>query len=106
MLAIGDGILKVSHTSIKTYPSGIGGEQEWLVVVRITGVVFHDGWSQGFQGYSNDGLGDDWPIGYDDVKPYYDKIDKLLGIFGSVENIENERMEFLPPPQPRLHELW
>lgn len=26
-----------------------------------------------------DGLGDNWPIGYDDVKPYYDKVDKLIG---------------------------
>ena len=26
-----------------------------------------------FRGKSIDGLGDDWPIGYDDVKPYYDQ---------------------------------
>ena len=25
-----------------------------------------------FKGKSHDGLGDDWPIGYDDVAPYYD----------------------------------
>ena len=30
-----------------------------------------------------DGLGDDWPITYDDIKPYYDKIDKFIGIFGA-----------------------
>ena len=30
-----------------------------------------------------DGLGDDWPISYDDIKPYYDKVDRLIGIFGS-----------------------
>ncbi len=29
-----------------------------------------------------DGLGDDWPITYDDMKPYYDKVDRLIGIFG------------------------
>src|SRR6478609_2513761 len=27
-----------------------------------------------FRGKSRDGLGDDWPITYDDVAPYYDKI--------------------------------
>lgn len=54
-----------------------------------------------------DGLGDNWPIGYEDVKPYYDKIDKLLGIFGSKENIYNEPDGFfLPAPKPRLHELY
>ena len=59
-----------------------------------------------FKRKSIDGLGDDWPISYDDVKPYYDKVDRLIGIFGSVEGLENEPDGiFLPPPKPRLHEL-
>jgi choline dehydrogenase-like flavoprotein len=37
-----------------------------------------------FRRRSLDGLGDDWPIGYDDVRPYYDRVDELIGIFGSV----------------------
>ena len=54
-----------------------------------------------------DGLGDNWPIGYEDVKPYYDKVDKLIGVFGSKENIPNEPDGFyLPAPKPRLHELY
>lgn len=54
-----------------------------------------------------DGLGDNWPIGYADVKPYYDKVDKLIGLFGSKENLPNEPDGFfLPPPKPRLHELF
>ena len=54
-----------------------------------------------------DGLGDNWPIGYDDVKPYYDKVDKLIGVFGSKEGIMNEPDGFfLPAPKPRLHELY
>lgn len=60
-----------------------------------------------FKRKSVDGLGDNWPIGYDDVKPYYDKVDKLIGVFGSKENIPNEPDGFfLPPPKPRLHELY
>lgn len=60
-----------------------------------------------FKRKSVDGLGDNWPIGYDDVKPYYDKVDKLIGVFGSRENIPNEPDGFfLPPPKPRLHELY
>src|SRR6201991_62925 len=59
-----------------------------------------------FKRKSIDGLGDDWPIGYDDVKPYYDKIDRLLGVFGTNEGLPNDPDGFfLPPPRPRLHEL-
>ncbi len=54
-----------------------------------------------------DGLGDNWPIGYDDVKPYYDKVDKLIGVFGSNEGLPNDPDGFfLPAPKPRLHELF
>ena len=54
-----------------------------------------------------DGLGENWPIGYEDVRPYYDKVDKLIGVFGSKEGLENEPDGFfLPPPKPRLHELF
>lgn len=59
-----------------------------------------------FKRKSIDGLGDNWPIGYEDVKPYYDKIDQLLGVFGTNEGLENDPDGiFLPPPKPRLHEL-
>jgi choline dehydrogenase-like flavoprotein len=59
-----------------------------------------------FRRKSLDGLGDDWPIAYDDVKPWYDRVDRLVGIFGSIENIENEPDGiFLPPPEPRCYEL-
>jgi choline dehydrogenase-like flavoprotein len=54
---------------------------------------------------SRDGLGDDWPITYDDVKPWYDEVDKLIGIFGSVEGLPNEPDGiFHPAPVPRCYE--
>ena len=60
-----------------------------------------------FKRRSIDGLGDDWPISYDDIKPYYDRIDELIGIFGTNEGLENDPDGiFLPPPKPRLHELF
>src|SRR5262245_52077313 len=59
-----------------------------------------------FRRKSIDGLGHDWPIGYDDLKPYYDKIDRLIGVFGSVEHLPNDPDGiFLPPPKPRCYEL-
>lgn len=60
-----------------------------------------------FKGKTRDGHGDDWPIGYEDVKPYYDKVDKLIGVFGTNEGLENDPDGFfLPPPKPRLHEIF
>jgi choline dehydrogenase-like flavoprotein len=59
-----------------------------------------------FRRRSLDGLGDDWPIGYDDVKPYYDNIDRLIGLYGSAEGLHNEPDGiFMPPPKPRCYEL-
>ena len=59
-----------------------------------------------FRRYSLDGLGTDWPIGYDDLKPYYDRVDRLVGVFGSPEGRPNDPDGlFLPPPRPRCYEL-
>ncbi len=59
-----------------------------------------------FKPYSRDGKGFDWPITYDDLAPYYDKTEELIGVFGSAENIENTPDgKFLPPPKPRCYEL-
>ena len=45
-------------------------------------------------------------IGYDDVAPYYDRVDRLVGIFGSREGLHNHPDgDFLPPPRPRCYEL-
>lgn len=40
-----------------------------------------------FKAKSRDGVGEDWPISYADVAPYYDRVDRLLGISGTVENL-------------------
>ena len=60
-----------------------------------------------FRRKSLDGLGDDWPIGYDDLKPYYDRVDRLIGIFGSKENLPNHPDgDFMPAPKPHCYELY
>jgi choline dehydrogenase-like flavoprotein len=59
-----------------------------------------------FKGKTRDGLGDDWPISYEDVAPYYDKIDKFIGIYGSNEGLRNHPDGFFQPaPKPRCYEL-
>ncbi len=54
-----------------------------------------------------DGLTDRWPITYDDVKPFYDKVDKMIGVYGTNEGLRNEPDGiFLTPPKPRLNEIF
>jgi choline dehydrogenase-like flavoprotein len=56
-----------------------------------------------FKPYTRDGLGFDWPIGYEDVAPYYDKVEMLVGVYGSNEGLENTPDSppgcLLPPPK-------
>lgn len=55
----------------------------------------------------DDGISERWPITYDEVKPYYDKVDRMIGVYGTKEGLENDPDGiFLPPPKPRLPELF
>jgi choline dehydrogenase-like flavoprotein len=40
-----------------------------------------------FKAKSRDGFGEDWPIGYKDIEPYYDRVDRYLGISGVKEHL-------------------
>lgn len=54
-----------------------------------------------------DGLTEAWPFTYEELKPYYDKVDRLIGIYGTVEGIPSEPDGiFMTPPKPRLPELF
>ena len=94
------------------YTRAPGTAWDWFRARNLGGRTHHWGrislrfGPDDFKGKSRDGEGDDWPIAYDDLAPYYDEVDKLVGIFGSVENFYNEPDGiFLPPPKPRAHEL-
>jgi choline dehydrogenase-like flavoprotein len=40
-----------------------------------------------FKAASRDGYGEDWPISYKDIEPYYDRVDTYLGISGLKEGL-------------------
>lgn len=95
------------------YTKKEGTQWDWWRARMIGGRTNHWGrislrfGPKDFKRRSIDGLGDDWPIGYEDVKPYYDRIDQLIGIFGTNEGLENDPDGiFLAPPKPRLHEIF
>ncbi|MDB6169818.1 MAG: oxidoreductase family protein [Verrucomicrobia bacterium] len=62
-----------------------------------------------FKPYTRDGLGFDWPISYSDLAPYYDKVEMLIGVYGTNEGLENTPDSspdcLLPPPKPRVSDL-
>lgn len=40
-----------------------------------------------FKAASRDGHGNDWPICYKDLEPYYERVEKFHGLYGTEENI-------------------
>ena len=93
------------------YTTGPGSEFMWYRARMLGGRTNHYGrislrmGPYDFKPYSRDGKGFDWPITYDDLAPYYDKAEELIGVFGSREGLENTPDgRFQPAPAPRAHE--
>jgi choline dehydrogenase-like flavoprotein len=42
-----------------------------------------------FKAASRDGHGEDWPISYADLAPYYDRVEQFMGVYGTREGIGN-----------------
>jgi choline dehydrogenase-like flavoprotein len=61
-----------------------------------------------FKPRSRDGLGFDWPLGYEELAPYYDRTEALIGVWGTNEGMENtpdsDPEVLLPVPAPRAYE--
>lgn len=51
-----------------------------------------------FEANARDGIGSDWPIRYDDIAPWYDHVERFIGVAGSREGLPQlPDGEFLPP---------
>ena len=93
------------------YTNAPGSEWMWWRARMLGGRTNHYGrislrmGPYDFKPYSRDGKGFDWPITYDDLAPYYDKAEGLIGVFGTHEGIENTPDgNFQPAPAPRGYE--
>lgn len=62
-----------------------------------------------FKGKSRDGLGADWPFEYQDIAPWYDKTEDIVGICGTNTGLDDMPPSsegiLQPPPTPRVPEL-
>src|SRR6202050_4896956 len=99
------------HVPGEPYTNASGTNWRWWRARMLGGRTNHYGrislrmGPYDFKPYSRDGRGFDWPITYDDLAPYYDKAEELIGVFGTHEGLENTPDgKFLPAPAPRGYE--
>jgi choline dehydrogenase-like flavoprotein len=99
------------HIDGEPYTNAPGSRFQWFRSRIVGGRTNH--WGRialrfapvDFKSRSNDGMGDDWPISYEDIAPYYDKVESYIGVFGTAENVASAPNGiFLPPPKPRCTE--
>lgn len=89
------------------YTTPAGQPFNWMGRLRMTGgrtnvwgrvsLRFSD-WD--FKSASHDGYGEDWPLSYKDIEPYYDLVEKYVGITGSAEGLEHLPDGQFQPPVP------
>jgi choline dehydrogenase-like flavoprotein len=59
-----------------------------------------------FKPKSMRGVGWDWPIGYEDLAPYYDKAERLIGVTGRPEGLRSAPDGIFQTPAPyKTHEV-
>jgi choline dehydrogenase-like flavoprotein len=89
------------------YTTPAGKPFNWMGRLRMTGgrtnvwgrvsLRFSD-WD--FKAASFDGYGENWPLSYKDIEPYYDLVEKYVGITGSAEGLEHLPDGQFQPPVP------
>ena len=53
-----------------------------------------------FKGRQHDGAGEDWPVDYADIAPYYDRIEREVGVCGNYDHLEDLPDGVFLPPVP------
>ncbi|MDO6427024.1 GMC family oxidoreductase [Thalassotalea sp. 1_MG-2023] len=97
------------------YTTGEGSDFLWWRARMLGGRTNHWGRyslrfsEHDFKGKSRDGLGADWPFEYEDLAPWYDKTEYLVGVCGTntgLDDMPDSSDGILqPPPKPRVPEL-
>src|SRR5438046_2123518 len=53
-----------------------------------------------FKGYTLEDAGEDWPLDYSDLAPYYDQIEREVGVCGNLDHLEDLPDGIFLPPVP------
>jgi len=86
------------------YTTAPGTSYQWTRSRCLGGRTMH--WARAtdrmadyeFKAASRDGYGMDWAVDYADMKPYYDRVERFIGVSGAMEGLPQfPDGEFLPP---------
>jgi choline dehydrogenase-like flavoprotein len=98
------------------YTVADGSEFKWWRARMLGGRTNH--WARNsfrmgpydFKPHSRDGIGVDWPIAYRDLAPWYDRVERLVGVYGANMGLENHPDSgpgaLLPAPKFRIWESF
>src|SRR3546814_11912748 len=105
--------MRISDWSSDVCSSDLGEEFRWIRPGAFGGKSLIWGrwsfrWSPGdFEANKREGVAGDWPIRYDDVVPWYNYVEKYIGVSGSRENLSYlPDSEFQPPMPMNIAEKW
>jgi choline dehydrogenase-like flavoprotein len=59
-----------------------------------------------FQAARYDGYGENWPITYEDVEPYYTRVERMIGVCGVADHLENNPDSSFLKPVPLTCPEW
>lgn len=59
-----------------------------------------------FEAARHDGYGENWPITYDELEPYYSRVEKLIGVCGNPDHLENNPDSHFLKPVPLTCPEW
>jgi choline dehydrogenase-like flavoprotein len=90
------------------YPVDVSDSDMWPVMFNAVGgssIYYGAEWLRlvpsDFRVKTLDGVADDWPISYNDLKPYHDEVDEFIGVAGvGGDTAYPEGLEYPLPPNP------
>ncbi|GAB93058.1 GMC family oxidoreductase [Gordonia rhizosphera] len=90
------------------YPVDVTDSDMWPVMFNAVGggsLFYGAEWPRllpsDFRVKTLDGVADDWPISYNDLKPYHDEVDAFIGVSGlDGDTAYPDGLEYPLPPQP------
>ena len=90
------------------YPVDVSDSDMWPVMFNAVGgssIYYGAEWPRllpsDFRVRTLDGVSDDWPISYNDLKPYHDEVDEFIGVAGlGGDTAYPEGLDYPLPPHP------
>jgi choline dehydrogenase-like flavoprotein len=89
-----------------------GKKFAWVRARAVGGKTLHWGLvslrfsPRDFQAARYDGYGENWPVTYEDIEPYYTRVEKMIGVCGAADHLENNPDSSFLRPVPFTCPEW